>query len=222
MSLEEFQKRETYFKEFGEILNRRHGQNYYASFHNEQRLTVDEASVRFGRYVRAARVNANLSIRELAAKAHLTEARLIAIEQGLILACDIKPKWLKDLADVLQENVEDFNLILGRQISSGHSRWLTERLIIYWRNWLAYYKILITTKPLYAACSAVLLCVVLGLFSFFSLNSTSSTPLPSHENYTFIDIKPERRLNLIKAEMRLESSVAVLSSNLTTGNCCRY
>ena len=105
MSLEELKQREEDFKEFGEILVRRHGQNYFASFHNDQRVTADEASVRFGRYLRAARINANLSVKDLAAKTRLSQATLMALEQGLILACDIKPKWLKDLAEALTENI---------------------------------------------------------------------------------------------------------------------
>ncbi len=66
MSIEEIERRQAYFKEFGEILVRRHGQNYYSSYHNQNRVTVDEAALRFGRYLRAARSNADLSIKELA------------------------------------------------------------------------------------------------------------------------------------------------------------
>jgi transcriptional regulator with XRE-family HTH domain len=219
MSLEEIKDREDYFKEFGEILVRRHGQNYYSSFHNERRMTVDETAERFARYLRAARVNAGLSIEQLAKQSRLSKATLIALEQGLVLACDIKPRWLKDLAEALAENVEDFNLILGRQISSSNSRWLTERLITRWRNRFNYSKFSLFSKPLYAAGSALLICFVIGAATILSLNPLPPTQTPK-DTYTFIDIKPGRRLNMIKAELYLENQVLVVNSNIEPKTCC--
>ena len=220
MSVEETKQREAHFKEFGELLVRRHGQNYYASFHNKSRVTVDETSARFGRYLRAARVNTRLSIEELAAKTGLSKAKLIALEHGLILACDIKPRWLKELAKVLEENLEDFNLLLGRQISSGHSRWVTERLVTRWRNWLTHSRVSLISRPIYATCSALLLFFVIGVVSLMSVNL--STPPPHKETHSFINVHPERRLNMIKAEARFEYQVLLLSTNLGGGACCIY
>ncbi len=218
MSVEEIKQREIHFKEFGDLLARRHGQNYYVSFHNKSRVTVDEAAVRFGRYLSSARANTHLSISELAAKARVSETTLIALEQGLILACDIKPRWLRGLAKALGENPQDFNLLLGRQISSGNSRWLTERLVIKWRNWLIHSKVSLVSRPVYAACSALLLFFVIGAVSIMSANI--STPPPHKETYSYINVSPEHRLNMVKAEFRLESQVLMVSANLAEKNCC--
>ena len=221
MSLEELKVREEYLKEFGEILVRRHGQNYYSSFHNERRMTTDETAERFGRYLRASRVNAGLSLEQLAQKSHLSEATLIALEQGLVLACDIKPRWLNRLAEALAENVEDFNLILGRQISSGNSRWITKRLVIHWQNWFNYSKFSLFSRPLVVARSALLICLVIGAASIWTLSPVTPTQT-SKESYTFLDVEPERRLNMVKAEHNLENQIAVISSNIEARACCRH
>jgi transcriptional regulator with XRE-family HTH domain len=218
MSTEEINQREAYFKEFGEILVRRHGQNFYSSYHNASRITVDDASIRFGRYLRAARVNAGLSPAELAGQVRLSEATLAALEQGFILACDIKPKWLKELAGALGENFEDFNLIVGRQISSGHSRWLTERLISHWQNWLTQSKVSSSSRLIYATCSTMLFYVVVGAISLLSFKAAQQPSAP-RKAYSFIDVKPEYRLNRIKAELRLENQIILLSTNLGGGAC---
>lgn len=221
MSLEEIKDREEYFKEFGEILVRRHGQNYYSSFQNERRMTVDETAQRFARYLRAARVNMGLSIEQLAQKSRLPEATLIALEQGLVLACDIKPRWLRNLGDALAENVEDFNLILGRRISSGNSRWFTKRLISHCQNWFNYSKFSLFSKPMYTVCSALLICLVIGAASIWNLGFIAPIQTPK-ETYTFIDVKPERRLNMVKAEHHLENQVLVISSNTGSRTCCTH
>ncbi len=221
MSAEELKRRKAHTKEFCEILVRRHGQNYYSSYDNQSRVTADETASRFGRYLRAARANAGLSIAELAAQTKLSEATFVALEQGLILACDIRPKWLRELANTLGENIEDFNLILGRQISSGNSRWLTEQILIHWRNLLAHSKISLSSRPIYATGSAILLCFVIGAFLFVGIGPSEQPP-PRRVVNSFVDVHPERRLNMVKAELRLENQILVLSANLGNASCCRY
>lgn len=221
MSTEEINQRQAYFKEFGEILVRRHGQNFYSAYDNTGRITVDEAASRLGRYLRAARVNAGLSPAELAGQAGLSEARLTALEQGLILSCDINPKWLKELARALGENFEDFNLIVGRQVSNGHSKWLTDRLVSCWRNWLIHSRYSILSRPIYATCSALLFCFVVGAVFLLGIN-TAPQPAPPSKIKSFIVVKPERRLNLIKAELRFETQMLLLSQNFGGGACCIY
>jgi hypothetical protein len=125
MKAKEIKQRKGFFKELGEILVRRHGQNYYASYDNQNRMRVDEAAVRFGRYLRAAKANRRLSVAETALPARLSEATLVALEQVIILSCDIKIRWLKELARVLAENEEDFYFLLGgkKLTSFQRMRW---------------------------------------------------------------------------------------------------
>ncbi len=220
MSMEELKDREVYFKEFGELLVRRHEQNYYSSFHNQSRVTVDETALRFGCYIHAARLNSGYSIAKLAALTKLSAATLTALEQGLILACDIKPKWLKEIAKTLDESIEDFNLLLGRQISSGNSRWLTERLKSHWQHWLSHSPLVFVSKPIYAACSALLIFFMLGAISILGLN-TYPQPQP-RPKYSYIDVQPEHRLNMIRSDLRIENQILLLSAHLGGGNCCIY
>lgn len=211
MSMEEIEQRQAHFKEFGEFLVRRHGQNYYSSYDNQSRVTVDETAVRFGRYLRAARSNTGLSIKELAIKAKLSEATLIALEQGLILACDIKPSWLKQLADILAENFGDFNILLGRKNPKGPSnaRWFTERWVTRCQNLLSYSLASMLSKPVYGAVSVILLCFAVSAFLYLGAGPFEQ-PHPKQEvDSSTIIVEPKRQPDLFRADPGLESQAFV-------------
>jgi|GEM_PF-3551193 len=213
MSMEEIERRQAHFKEFGELLVRRHGQNYYSSYDNQNRVTVDEAAVRFGRYLRAARSNAGLSIKELAHQVKLSEATLIALEQGLILACDIKPSWLKQLANILAENFGDFNVLLGRKNSKDQNnvRWFTQRWVTQCQNLLNYALASMLSKPVYRAISVILLCLVVSAFLYLGTGVfEQSHPKQNVNSRTIID--PTQRPNLLRTDPDLESQVFLKSS----------
>ncbi len=218
MPIDELKDRELYFKEFGHIVVKRHEQNYQAKLADKQTLTVDETAVYFGRYLRAARVNANLSLAQLAAKTNISKATLTALEQGLILTDDIKLKWLKEIAKAVNGSVEDFNLILRRQASGSNLYGFINRLIP-WQNWYNFSNVTLLSKPLYAVCSAVILFFVVGAISLFTLSYPAPTTLPK-AGYSYGNIKAEQRLNMIKAELRLENQILILSTHLGGGSCC--
>jgi len=223
MRFRELKRRKPHFKEFGDLLVRRHGQNYYSSYHNHSRVTVDQAAVRFGRYLRAARVNGNMSIAELATQTKISQATLTALEHGLILACDIKPRWLKGLAAVLNENAEDFNMLLGRKISTGSSGWLTKKLLTHWQNWFAYSKRSLLASPMYVTCSVALFCFLVGAALFLNANYPAQQPMPTKHRSSLAIVGPEQRLNIIKAEYGIERQVLVLPASFSNGNsCCIY
>lgn len=104
------------FSEFRAHLARRHRKNYAHRRKNPAAPNlVDAPTERFGRYLRAARLNARLSPAALGQRARLSPETILALEQGLILGQDIKGSWLKRLAAALNENVDDFSLLLGRR-----------------------------------------------------------------------------------------------------------
>jgi transcriptional regulator with XRE-family HTH domain len=241
MQIEEIKQRKEQFKEFGEILVRRHGQNYCSSYHNQCRVTIDEAAIRFGRYLHAARLNQGLSIEELAAQAKLSEATQIALEQGIILACDIKPKWLKELARTLDEDIEDFNLMLGRKIV-GAGRW--SKLAKLWQSqpWFTKMQTLaqqrqafspsllvgLLSKPVYAACSMLLLCMAItSTILLWTPSASDQLASPSEAKQTVITTKPTarpiRRFSMERTEYDFETQA--LASPPAVGSrwsCCIY
>jgi transcriptional regulator with XRE-family HTH domain len=191
---------------------RRHGQNY-DSFH-QTRNVVDEVAARFGRYLRAARLNSNLSITEVSARTGITEAALTALEQGIITTADIKPKWLRDLARALAENVEDFNLLLGREI--GGSRFNQEK-----RSFL-FVPVKCFSKPIYAACSALLFGFILSAILFLSGFSSEPASTPEQGN-SFINVRSEHRLNRVQAESDFERQLLIEPISYSQPRvCCIY
>jgi transcriptional regulator with XRE-family HTH domain len=239
MRVDEIKQRKEYFKEFGEILVRRHGQNYCSSYDNNRRVTIDEAAVRFGRYLRAARLSRGLSAAELATQAKISQATQIALEQGAILACDIKPKWLKDLARVLGENVEEFNLLLGREIShNGRWDWLAEsgpgQVCNVWSFSLDYIlsgrrsfsfipaRVYLLSKPIYATLSALLLFFAIGAILRLGTLSSEQPTIPSQEK-PFINVNAEDRLNRVQAESDFERQIFISQADtINRRACCIY
>ena len=100
------------FKEFQRHLSRRHRQNTAHRRRTNQPL-VDAHAERLGRYLRAARLNANLSPAALAERTKLTTDTILALEQGVILRYDIKTTWLTQLAVALNEDIEDLKFLAG-------------------------------------------------------------------------------------------------------------
>jgi transcriptional regulator with XRE-family HTH domain len=235
MSAKEIKQRKGFFKEFGAILVRRHGQNYYSSYYNQSRVTTDEAATRFGRYIRAARANQGLSVAALASQTRLSEATLTALEQGIILSCDIKTKWLKDLAKALGENEEDFCFLLGREISYSHRwSWLNDWLLrLQGQQFpLCYFfnpkkvislKIFLQPKPVYAVYSALLFCCLIGGFVLFS-PPPFSDPLPSPTKAnSFVKVEPQTQFNPVRTEFDFETKTTVLPIAFVGRKvCCIY
>jgi transcriptional regulator with XRE-family HTH domain len=235
MSAKEIKQRKGFFKEFGTILVRRHGQNYYSSYSNQSRVTTDEAATRFGRYIRAARSNRGLSVAALAAQTRLSEATLTALEQGIILSCDIKTKWLKDLAKALGENEENFYFLLGREISySQRWSWLNDWLLrLQGQQFPLYYffnqkkiislKIFLQPKPVYAVYSALLFCCLIGGFVLFSPPSFSD-PLPSPTKAnSFVKVEPQTQFNPVRTEFDFQTKTTVLPIAFVGRKvCCIY
>lgn len=235
MSAKEIKQRKAFFKEFGALLVRRHGQNYYSSYYNQSRVTTDEAATRFGRYVRAARANRGLAVAALAGQTKLSEATLTALEEGIILSCDIKTKWLKDLAKALGENEEDFYFLLGREISySRRWSWLNDWLLrlqgqpfplAYYFNWkkLVSVKVLLQPKPVYALYSALLLCCLIGGLVLFA-PSPVPDPLPSPTKVnSFVRTQPQTQFNPTRTEFDFQPKTTVLPiAFIGRKACCIY
>lgn len=218
----ELKQRAAYFKELGHLLVRRHGQNYTSSsYHRKNNGNVDDAAARFGRYLRAARVNAGLSVAELSGQTKLSKAKLIALEQGLILSDNIKTKWLRQLSKALSEDIEDFNLILGRGLTHRSDRFhkFTEPLAIQWQKLPVFTKILLLSNPVYTTFSALLLCLIMGTFLFFDYQLTEQPP-PRKKSASLIIVDPEHRLNIIKAEWGFENQAFALTNTVRQSRSC--
>lgn len=220
---DELKQREAFFKEFGEALVRRHGQNYFSSYQNRSRITVDQVATRFGRYLQSARINAGLTTTELSEQSNLSHAKLIALEQGLILTCDIEPKWLKQIAGVLQEDVESFNLLLGRTtIDSCLTH--QSKATMPWQHWANFFKKGFLPKPIHTAVTTILLCMVMSTFFFLIKDiEEQQPPSPPRGESSLVNIAPERRLNIIRAEFGLENQVFIAPKYFgSRGSCCAY
>lgn len=73
----------------------------------------DPDAVGLGRYLRAARLNADLSYDELSRRTHVDRATLIALEYGLYPPGQIRRAWLIRLAGALAEKPDNLALLLG-------------------------------------------------------------------------------------------------------------
>lgn len=191
--------REKDWADLGDIV----GQRY------ERRLAGESdarSSLSLGRYLQASRQNAGLSVAELAHRAKIPTATLLALEQGLFVAADIQPKWLKRLAAALGENVEDFHIILGSQ---AHTRPSIIRQFCDWP--LGFTQRRSTNKsrwslmPIYALGSALVICLATVTYINYALFSSPSQP--SEPIDPFIHISSERRLNMVKAEILFKYQV---------------
>lgn len=121
MSEQDIEEREEFFKKFGEILVRRHGQNY-SQYKKTGEVIKDETGVNFGQTLRNVRVKATLSPEEVAAKTGLSKARIIALESGLIKVEEIKPQWVVRLAEALEVEVEVFKGLLQQRLEAERPR----------------------------------------------------------------------------------------------------
>jgi transcriptional regulator with XRE-family HTH domain len=151
-----FNKQDAFFEEFGAILAARHRDNY------------GQPARDFARYLRATRSNAGLSRVELASRSGLTEAEIVALEHAIIPSHKIEPESLHALAAALDKDIEDFALILEREIPRPVSASNPEELSDRWQNWLASYghrwKSVFSAAlmPLVLVCSAALILLTLG------------------------------------------------------------
>lgn len=105
---------ETFYKDFGHILATKCADTLHAA--EREYGTVDQSALAFARFLRATRKNAGFSIAELAEKAIISEAELLALEKGLITSRNIHHLTLNRLAGVLNKDVKVFNQMLGYSI----------------------------------------------------------------------------------------------------------
>lgn len=207
------------FNDFKDHLTRRYRQNYaYRQKNPDAPPLADAQAGRFGRYLRAARLNANLSPVALGRRARLSPDTILALEHGLILGQDIKAGWLKRLAIALNENADDFALLLGR---SNLSRWNWPVL-----NWTELLPIVPLPRTVYAPLLASLLAVVVSVALLANLglpvamqgdNVVYTTPESIIESqaapaYSMVSaypqLDPADRLSLLKAERLKVAPVA--------------
>jgi RHS repeat-associated protein len=76
----------------------------------------DSAAMTFARYLRAVRSCIGFTQQQVAEKAGLPLAEIVALEHGLIISTAIKLTSLKALARVLGRDIRDFGLILEREL----------------------------------------------------------------------------------------------------------
>ncbi len=204
MITKDLEQRERQFREFGKLLVQRYRHNYEMFQNDTQETVTDEAAVRFGRYLRAARANAGLSPKALAFRSGVSSATILALEQGLILPQDIRPKWLNKLADGLGEDAGNFNLLLGAA--------KTQR-ISWSRQWLNRLRqpinISFRLHPVYASLPALLLCIVLSaMFLFRNGVKTQNDVMAS------LAITPEGEINLVNADMDTRHEMILVPAKL--------
>ncbi len=203
MPANEEQQRDKYFAEFGQHAARRHEQLYAARARGEL-AAVESASLRLGRYLRAARRNAAFTVAQVAERANLPAATVQALEQGLIPADDIKPRWLKQLAATLNEDAADLQLLLGRPLRAPRRHWpgLNGRPLVNPGP---------LSRSIYATLSAMALCAMIGLaligqsrWPMAGMLTVVSPEQPAGDSggspVTLVHVNADRRLNLIKAE----------------------
>ncbi|HEY85216.1 MAG TPA: helix-turn-helix domain-containing protein [Chloroflexi bacterium] len=70
----------------------------------------------FGRYLRGLRAKAGLSRQDLAGQTALSEAQIAALENGFLPSGDISADLLRRLAVALDADVDEFNILLNRNV----------------------------------------------------------------------------------------------------------
>ena len=195
----EIKQRRKQFKQLGQLLVTRHGQNY-AAIQNGDTPIVDDVAIQFGRYLRAARINGDMQLDDLARNARMPQSTLLALEQGLIVNDDIKQKWVNRLAGALNEDVSYFNLLLKRRVEQKQS--YQHRLTQY----VQIPQINLAAKPLYAVLPALLLCFIFAVV-LLPENGVSPNPVGYKQPNTIINIASEMRLNMVKAERLPEKEI---------------
>jgi signal transduction histidine kinase/transcriptional regulator with XRE-family HTH domain len=105
-----------FFSEFGDFLAECYDDNYLLDEHPEEAGLIEKSAQDFAQCLRIARTKAGLSRLELAEKTNLSEAKIVALEHGLILPNKIDAESLYALAKVLGVDIQEFALILGRNI----------------------------------------------------------------------------------------------------------
>jgi transcriptional regulator with XRE-family HTH domain len=193
--------------ELRQHLIRRHRQNLAG----RRGASSAHKAAALGRYVRAARINAGLSLVQLAQISGLAAGTLLALEQGIIVDEDIKPGWVDRLAIALGEETVTLNLLLNRQDTVQVDRW--QQVSAVWKTvsarWLP--------APVYATLPAILLFTLLSIALFNQLEfpyratgpqqpvqtlpATVAATVPSSAPpVAFANISAEERLSLLNAE----------------------
>lgn len=100
---------------FREALLRRHYEKVARRQAGMEKPKTDPYALRFGSYIRTARVQAGLSYEALSLKTGIDRGLLRAIEVGLFAAEDLEAQCVKKLAAALQEPAGRLFLLLGRR-----------------------------------------------------------------------------------------------------------
>lgn len=75
----------------------------------------DQATIGFGEYLKAARINSGLSFEDVEIQTGILGSQILALEKGIYANNAIKNEWLDLLATAYDENRETLYLLLGRQ-----------------------------------------------------------------------------------------------------------
>jgi transcriptional regulator with XRE-family HTH domain len=164
----------------------------------------------FGRYIRAARVNADLSASQLADQAGITVGTLLALEQGMISEGDIRREWVNNLAEALSEKTDTFDMLLDKQAVAPVNGW--QRMSDIWEEYFARW----LPAPVYATVPAILLFTVISIALFNQIEfpylvSPPQQPVPTlsvvvgdntivESAISYTSASAEERLSLLKAE----------------------
>jgi len=95
----------------------------------------------FGDYLRAARLRAKLSQRKLATKVGLSLAAVVALEHSLMSPELLDDRTLRNLAKTVDEDIEDFGLMVGRNIPETRLQRFCWQPRIWWQRQIAYCRI---------------------------------------------------------------------------------
>jgi len=74
---------------------------------------IDNEAIALGKFIRDQRLLVGLSISQLAEQSGLPEAKIVALEHGLIISSEIEATCLYTLAEILDIDIDDIALVLG-------------------------------------------------------------------------------------------------------------
>ncbi len=172
-----------FFEDLGGILAEYHGNHHVDP--SDSSGYVDTYALNFAGYLQAARCNAGLSVQELAQQAELSEAEVFALERALILSTEILSSTLYALAKALDEDIDDFALLLEREIPKPDLEGMPARLQNGWNAARVYLGS--TSQVLIVVC---LMVMALGA-SVVLVRNNDQVPLPA-----FIPFLFDRRYSL--------------------------
>lgn len=119
-----------FIRDYGEYLAAQYGRQFdYAGRKIEEN---NQAAVTFGNYLKSHRLTLGMPRLKFAEQVQVSEAELFALEHGMIPATKIEATTLTLIAEVLNEEVEFFEMLLERDIPTNkleavayHGHWFS-------------------------------------------------------------------------------------------------